>query len=217
MGKGDKQRARSRKRQQRELVGVAGLAPVPRRELDGSATRAKRTVAAKQERAPDKVALQARARMMGAEGRPLEVMRTQALGEPAGQAIYLIYGKSDPELAAELWQTYATFTACEARYARVVLGKSLHAKTGKIETMPERFEAREDDQPDLRSEDEKHRDAVNAWIHWHGLIGQLHAVYQRDLFDVVRGRREAVGGGVVTRAGERFVEALVLLREVGKR
>ncbi|MEC8039566.1 MAG: hypothetical protein VX181_02470 [Pseudomonadota bacterium] len=217
MGKGDKQRARSRKRQQRELLGVASLAPVPRREVDGNATRAKRTVTAKQERAPDKVALQARARMMSAGERPLEVMRTQALGEPAGQAIYLTYGKSDPELAAELWQIYATFTGCEARYARVVLGKSLHATPRKVEMLPESFEAREDDQPDLRSEDEKHRDAVNAWMHWRGLIGQLHAVHQRDLFDVVRGRREAVAGGKVSRAGERLLVALELLREVGRR
>lgn len=215
MGKGDKQRARARKKDQRVAAGLPELAEVPRREKDGASTRVKRTVSVRQERAPDKVALQARARMMGQEGQPLELMRTQALGEEAGQAIYLAHGV-DPKRAAALWAVYAAFTASEARYARVVLGKSLYAKSGKIETMPERFEARADDEPDLRTEDEKHRDAVNSWMHWRGLIGQLRALEQSALFDAAHGRVSLVCAASVTPAGHRFVMALERLEETAK-
>lgn len=74
--------------------------------------------------------------------------------------------------------------------------------------MPERFETREDDKPDLRSEDERHRDAVNDWMRWRGYVGQLRSDQQFALFEVVRGRAEPVVEAALTRAGERFVDAL---------
>lgn len=65
--------------------------------------------------------------------------------------------------------------------------------------------------PDLRSEDERHRDAVNDWMRWRGYIGQLRSDQQFALFEVVRGRVEPVVEAELTRAGERFVGALRML------
>lgn len=79
--------------------------------------------------------------------------------------------------------------------------------------MPERFETREDDKPDLRSEDECHRDAVNDWMRWRGYIGQLRSDQQFALFEVVRGRAEPVVEAELTRGGGgRSVDALRALR-----
>lgn len=210
MGKGDR-----RGKAKQELADAVALAPVPRKEKDGKSTRAKRTAQKLSERDPQKAALQARARMMGVDDtvRNRQAMRSQALGEAAGRAIHI---GCDPDTAERLWRVYADFTATEERYARTVLGKGLHAKTAKIETMPERFETRPDDRLDLRDEDQRHRDAVNAWMRWRGYIGQLHSHEQHAIFAVVRGRVEPVVDAALTQPGKRFVEAIEKLSEICK-
>lgn len=201
MGKGDR-RGKSKK----QPLDLPGLAPTPRPKKRGKARMAEIS----QERDPQRTVLSARARMMGQEDtvQNRQNMRSQALGEAAGRAIYLA---CDEEEAAKLWSIYAAFTAIEARYAKVVLCKSLHAKGTRIEMMPERFETRADDKPDLRSEDERHRDAVNDWMRWRGYIGQLRSDQQFALFEVVRGRVEPVVETELTRAGGRFVFSLKVL------
>lgn len=145
-------------------------------------------------------------------------MRTEALGEAAGRAIHLS-GHKEPD---KLWAAYRGLTGAEAAYARVSLGMSLHAKTAKIEMMPERMETRADDKPDLRSEDERHRDAVNTWMRWQGYMGHLLSSEQSAIWAIVRDRADPVaktanGGAVLTRAGRDFVDAMASLSEVLER
>lgn len=64
---------------------------------------------------------------------------------------------------------------------------------------------------DLQSEEARHLDAVNDWMRWLGYIGQLRSDQQYALFEIVRGRVEPVVEAELTRAGERFVDALSLL------
>lgn len=158
-------------------------------------------------------ALEARARMMGrvnpAECR--EEMTTQALGEPAGRAIHLRHKGQE---ASRLWGVFSGLTACEARYAKIVLGVPIHAKVAKIEFMPERMETDADDDLDLRDEDEKHRDAVNAWMRWRGFVQHLTSANQSAIWAVVRQRSEPVNQGVLTPSGTRFLDALELLADV---
>lgn len=80
--------------------------------------------------------------------------------------------------------------------------------------MPDWFRTREDDRSDLRTEDGRHRDAVNYWMRWRGYIWQLRSDQQLALFGVVRGRVEPVVEAELTRAGERFVGALKELSAV---
>lgn len=205
MGKGD----RRGKTQTKPLAEDLGLAPVRRRAKQGRARmqELKTNPALSRREDPTLVALKARARMMGTKD--LNAMRSQALGEPAGRAIYLRYEGSE---AAELWDVYAGLTAAEARYAKIVLGVPIQAKVAKIEYLPERLETGADDDPDLRTEDERHRDAVNSWIRWRGLIQQLSAGEQTAIWAVVRGRAEPVHEGSLTRSGGRFLEALAAMR-----
>lgn len=204
MGKGDR-----RNKVKQKPLSLPGLAPTPRPKKRGKA----RMTEIAREQDPQRVVLSARARMMGKENtvQNRSDMRTQALGEAAGRAIYLA---CDEDEAAKLWDVYAGLTATEARYSRLVLGKSLHAKCAKIEMMPERFETREDDSPDLRSEDERHRDAVNAWARWRGYIGHLHSHQQNAIWAIARDRVQPLSEAKLTQPGRLFVEALRALAEV---
>jgi hypothetical protein len=205
MGKGSETRARARKLEARKAL--MGLAPVPKPKKRGR--KRMNEIRQTRERSPDRVALQARAKMMGST--KLDDMRGQALGEAAGRAIYL---KHQGKTAERLWSVYSGLTSAEDRYARVVLGHSLHAKTAKVEFQQERFEARPDDQPDLRTEDEKHRDAVNGWARWRGYIGHLVSSDQAAIWAVVRGRADPVVDAKLTGAGMRFIDALERLAKV---
>jgi len=156
--------------------------------------------------------LDARARMMGLDpATSREEMARQAYGEAAGRAIRSF---CDPDSAARLWRVYTGLTQANDRYHRMVLGVSMHPKVAKIETEPERFGTRADDQVDLRSEDERHRDAVNAWTRWHGYLMHLSAHEQTAIWDVVKGRIEPMTPEGITPRGIRFVEALQKVSEV---
>ena len=192
----------------RAKKALPSLSPVPRPKKRGRERMAE-IQREGHDRNPQQTALEARARMMGVKD--LSAMKAQALGEAAGRAIYLSH---EPDDAAKLWDVYARFTATEERYASLVLGKGLHAKTAKIETMTERFETRDDDSPDLRTEDERHRDASNAWARWRGYLGHLSAFDQNAIMCVVRGRNEPVKDGKVTQTGQDFVQAVERLADV---
>ena len=197
------------KRRAKKLAALPGLPDVPRRAAQGK-KRMKQIAAAPQEPDAPKVVLQARARHMGHTG-DLDAMRNPALSEPAGMAIYALHGG---DTAKALWDTYTAFTAAEMNYHRRCLSASVHAKTAKIEMMPERLETRADDVPDFRSDDEKARDAERSWMRWRGYIGHLGAIEAAPIFDVWRGRVQAMEAGQITLAGRAFVEAMVKLQKV---
>ena len=201
MGKGDK-----RNRKKFEVA----LAPVPKAKARGR-KRMEQIQQEKPDRTPARTALEARARQMGHKESDWRIMQFQALGEPAGQALFLSHTVED---ALKLWTVYAGLTASEARYHRVCLGKSMAAKVAKIEFLPERFEARDDDQPDLRDEDEKHRDAANSWDRWRGHFNQLGLGDRTIIQSVSRGWIDPVIDGIVTARGKEFVTAVEKLSKV---
>lgn len=184
---------------------------VPRKQPNG---RTRRDKAELSDRNPQKVVLAARARHMGKTAKQLDEMRLAALGEPAGMAIYKTHTGDE---AHRRWQAYAGFTAAEATYAKTYLGLRLHAKTAKVEYLIERFEARPDDSPDLRSEEERSRDAANNWARWRGYVGCLARPDQQAIYDVAYGRAEPMLGGKVGPYGKRFVEAVGRLADVVER
>jgi len=201
-------KAQKRRNRKKARMALPELAGVPKRQQKKRGRQRMAQIQHESERDAQKTALEARARMVGAKD--LDAMRSQALGEAAGRAIYLF---ADKDAAQRLWTVYAGLTAAEERYARTILGKSLHAKCAKIEIAPERFEARPDDQPDLRSEDERNRDTINAWARWRGYLGCLPSVMQSDFWAVARGRVEPIQDGAITSSGHRFLGALTKLTE----
>lgn len=204
MGKGD--RRGKAKRSQRAFETAVSLSPVPKAKRRGRKRMEQlRRNPNEYERAPEKVALQARARKMGKDQSDWNAMRAQSHGEDAGRALAMAHDGDD---LARLWSAYKGLTQAEERYARVVLGKSLCAKVAKIEMMPERVEADPDHVPDLRDDDEKHRAAVNEWMRWRGYLGQLLSVDQNAIMAVVRGRNEPLTPDGLTPSGKQFVAAM---------
>jgi hypothetical protein len=219
MGAGSKTRRRAQKtldkRERLKLPELAGVPRKPKAKLRGQA----RMVEIDQERADDaqRTVLEARARMIGVNPDSREdrdEMRAQSYGDEAGRAISL-YRKG--EARQRLLDAYRGLTAAEERYHRIVLGKSIHAKTAKIEMEPERLETSADDAPpDLRSEDDRHRDAVNTWMRWKGYTQCLCAAHRNALWNASRGLVTLHKGDVLTPHGRAFVLALeALADEVG--
>lgn len=200
MGKGDRKKKQPLPR----------LATVPRPKARGR-KRMEQIGREKIERNPARVALEVRAQQMGRSKADWRAMAAQALGDPAGQALHLAH---DPEKAARLWSAYTGLTAAESRYHRTCLGKSMAAKVAKIEFLPETFEARDDDQPDLRDEDERHRDAANAWNRWLGYFNSLGLADRSIIQAVSRGWCEPVRDGTLTDKGRDFVAAVEKLADV---
>ncbi|WP_299949088.1 hypothetical protein [uncultured Ruegeria sp.] len=162
------------------------------------------------DRHPARAALEVRAKQMGHNPDKWQLMQFQALGEPAGQVLFAACTVED---AVGLWSVYAGLTNAEARYHRVCLGKSMAAKVAKVEFLPESFEVDLEQQPDLRDEDEKHRDAVNNWDKWRGWFNQLSLADRSIIQSVSRGWCEVLIDGSITQKGKAFVNAVENLSE----
>lgn len=133
-------------------------------------------------------------------------------GDSAGQAIAL--GSRDKPEADRLWDVFWKLDRADATYHARILGRGRHAKCGKVEYMPERFEARADEASDYRTEEERDRSAVNAWMRWHGHVGHLASYEQTSIWDGVYLRCDLHRGGKLTTAGTAFVAAMRLLADV---
>lgn len=194
-------------RAKKAMTPLAQLAETPKRKSRGS----KRMQEIAKNPEAERTVLDARARHCGIAPTDRTQMRDPALGEAAGRAIY---ASRSGDQAKKMWDVYAGLTKAEAVYIKTNLGLSIHAKTAKVEYLIEAFEARSDDNPDLRDPDERARDASNRWMRWRGFIGHLGANEQKAIFDVAYGRIEPMDAGLLTASGSRFVAAIERLADV---
>lgn len=211
MGRGDK-RGKARK-SDTAFDAEVSLAPSRKRGKDKCFVN--RTRQQPNDPSPQRTVLEKRARLMGKSPGDWGEMRAQAIGEPAGRAIVIVSHQDD---APKLWSVYARLTASEARYNQLKLGMSANAKGASIMTARDRIQTSADESPpDLRTFDEKLRDATNRWMEWSGWVMQLTASDQKAIWDVARGRVDpATDAGGVTAAGRRFVEAIRRLAEISE-
>jgi len=157
---------------------------------------------------PRKVVVEARVRMMAGK---LKGDPTLPLYEhPCGRAIAA--KARDVEEALALWAVFDPMDKADAAYCRHVLGRSRFARTARIELLPEAFEARPDDKPDYRTEDEKHRDAIDSWARWRGSLATLTRGERGCILRTLRGLSEPMRDGKVTTEGLRFIRAMRSLR-----
>lgn len=131
--------------------------------------------------------------------------------EQAGQAITLA---AEGDEAAALWAVFTAYDRAHGTYSRLVLGRSRFPSISKMEFMPERLETRADDRPDLRTEDERVRDARNAMAAWDAHMAKLLPWQRHILAGVVRQAETLHDLGVLTAAGRSFVAAVRRLRDV---
>lgn len=127
-------------------------------------------------------------------------------GEPAGIAIRI--GTEDKDEASKLWSLFKAADAADEAYARRFVGIRRFPNVGKLEYLPETFETRADDKPDHRTQDEKDRDAVNAWMRWQGHFGCLERDQHTVIVDAMRHRARLTHAGQLTRTGSAFIAAM---------
>ena len=188
-------------------AGLPDLAKVPRKQPNG---RKRRAAGHMGEQNPEKTALEARARQSGKPSKDLGEMRHPAYGEAAGRAIYAIHGG---DTAKSLWDAYTALSGAYKRYLSVCIGSSVDAKTAKIEMMPDRFETSASDTPDMRSEDERHRAAANAWHGWRNALNELPLGHSAAIYAALHGWGDLMDGGQITAQGKRFVDAMKELEQ----
>lgn len=153
---------------------------------------------------PRKTALDARAKMLG---KPKGDPSLPIYGHPCGIVIDAL--AADLTEALDLWRIFDRIDKADAAYVRHVIGRRRFAKTAKIELLPEPLETSADADPaDIRSEDDKHRDAQNGWARWTARLSRLSAQQRLAITDTLRGVRDPIRDGKVTRAGRDMVDGI---------
>lgn len=187
----------------RNKKALPELEPVPKKYASGNRKEP-------ESQDPRRTSLEARARQMGMPLKVWREMSDTAYGEGAGMAIYSIHRGAG---AKDLWDTYRTLSAAYERFMRERVGLSVHAKTAKIEMMPERFEVDASLHHDDRTDDERHRAAINKWAEWNDALNKLPLGHRSTIFSALHGWATLMDAGHVTLAGKRFVMALEVLEE----
>ena len=156
---------------------------------------------------PRKVVLDARRRMIRS---PKGDVLHPIYSHPCGRVIEAIARDWDEAIA--LWAVFDSIDRADDARARHVVGRSRFPTCTKLEYLTERFEARPDDRPDTRTDDEKARDARNAWDRWSCLLGRLPRYHRGAIIAAMRGVCDVMRDNMVTLDGMLFVKAMRGLR-----
>ena len=163
---------------------------------------------------PMRVALSARARHY--TGKDSEDTRRAMKGVHMGNQLgwVLECEESSKDARRDLWATFEVWCAAEANYRRRYLGQSETAKGAAIGYVPDRMETDKSHSVDLRTSDERDRDAVNTWMRWKGYLGHLSALHCSALHQARLGQGDLWKDSVPTRAGLLALVALRALHDV---
>lgn len=112
---------------------------------------------------------------------------------------------NDADRLLSLW---TRIDADHAAYFLHVLNRPRFPNVGRMEILPEPFEARPDDRPDLRTPEEKASHAKAAWSRWRNLFRTMTGHDRVMIDDGIYGVREFVRDGRTTTSGLAFVAAL---------
>ena len=183
------------------------LAETPRRQPNGQ--RRHRADAPKD---PLKTALSARCRIFGVPDTPTN--RKALSGQHSGSQIGMVMlSECDPGDIPGLWSVWQGFCMAERTYRIRILGMSVTAKGAAIQMVPDKMEADQSHTIDTRDSDTRDRDAVNNWMHWRGLIGQLHTPQQSLLHRAEQDNGRALWNEGPTPTGKATLDALKALAE----
>lgn len=200
MGKGD------RRKKPKPAKKLPGLKATPRREPNGRAARGG-------EHDPRRGALDARCRRMGIEPNRENRKRMGAphMSMQIGMALELTFERDEVD---RLWGVLKNWLRAEWIYRSRILGQREYPKTAAIQMIHERFEVDLSQAPDLRSEEDKDKDAANMWMRWQGCLGHLSRD-QRALLEHVKHDREGLWNEEeISEKGEAAVMALQFFADV---
>ncbi len=187
------------------------LKPSRRREPNGRHNRADRPDPSEQ-----LLALRARCRDAGlpvTEGNLADAR--SAAWEGAGLALVAAGLPDRGKREAAVW---GAFLGARVAYARHVLDSPRSGGVWLPAVTPEVVETRPDDKPDLRTPDEKSRDAANAWAYWADLAARLRPVHRTAITAALYTPSILLrDGGGITKAGMIFAAAMVALADEHER
>lgn len=175
MGKGDR-------RGKAKPKGLPDLAPVQRR---GKQPRERgRFTKPKEDEA--KVALTARRNQYGqvaASEEERDVAKAQHMGSHIGWLMQF----ECPKEAPRLWRVWQAWCQSELNYLTRIIGTTGQPKGASIAAIPDKIETDTGHTVDLRTADERDRDAVRAYMRWRGYLGHLATA---DVTALHQARRE---------------------------
>lgn len=123
-----------------------------------------------------------------------------------------------PERGKREAAVWGAFLGARVAYARHVLDSPRSGGVWLPAITPEVVETRPDDRPDLRSQDEKSRDAANAWAYWAGVSARLIPSHRTALTAALYAPAILLrDGGGITKAGMIFAAAMVALADEHER
>jgi hypothetical protein len=122
----------------------------------------------------------------------------------------------NPDERVRLWGVWQSWCIAERRYRLRYLGATESARGAAFVMLPEVVETAEHHTVDVRTGEERDRDAVAAWMRWQGWIGMLPLTDDRTRLHQARREdgpalwrdREA------TDAGRATLRALMVLSDV---
>lgn len=204
MGKGDRKKGRKIPK------GIPALAKIEKKKQPRQGGRF--TMADD----PQETALMARARHLDVDysraAKP--ALACPQMGHPLGVVMLVVCDKSD---VARLWSVFYGFCQAERTYRMRYLGQSGSPKGATIQMAHERFETEQSHTVDVRSNEEKDRDAVNNWMRWRGYIGHLRSEMASLLYAAERGDGPVlVRGPQPTDSGRETLKALMALSDVSE-
>lgn len=143
------------------------------------------------------------------------MMSLQIMGDPAGMAIAA--GARDDHEASALWHLFRSYDGAHDAHHRRIIGRPRFPNVAKLEYLPETFEVREDESTDIRTPDEKDRDAAHRWHTCSYHLYRLHRYEREAIMDAMWQRSTLTKGATCTIAGVAFINALRVLRDVDGR
>lgn len=162
---------------------------------------------------PQRTALQARVRHFG--GEDTQKGRAALSDDFCGSQIgFVMKAKCSNDEAKRLWQMFRAWCAAEDQYRRRYLGQSEHPKGAAIAMVPDRMETDTGHSVDLRTAEQRDRDAVRAWMQWQGHLGRLGKADRLALQDMRLERVDLWRDKAPTSRGLAALEALRALHLV---
>lgn len=147
-----------------EGASLPELAPINRTRQP----REKGRFAAPPQEDARRTALTARCQQLGIE--PTREARRLSAAPHLGSDMGRVMDRLAPDDVTRLWSVWQTWCSVERTYAIRFLGRTGDAQNAALPILPEAMQtdALSGHSTDLRSTEEKDRDAVNAWMRWRG-------------------------------------------------
>lgn len=119
---------------------------------------------------------------------------------------------------SRLWSVWQAWCSAERTYRVRILGVGDGPQCSAVPMLPEDMQTDQSATVDVRSDDERNRDAVNGWMRWRGFVGHLSAQERAALNQARTGDGPALwSAGKPTAPGLFALHALSALADIAEK